>query len=35
LISKKLELRNLFRMRHWKVALKEYLDDYYKGYLIK
>ena len=35
LISKKLELRNLFRMRHWKVALKEYLHDYYNGYLIE
>ena len=35
LISKKLELRNLYTMRYWKVALKEYLDEYYKGYLIK
>jgi len=34
LISKKLELRNLFKMRHWKVALNEYLHDYYNGYLI-
>ena len=35
LISKKLELRNLFRMRDWKVALKEYLGDYYNEYLTK
>lgn len=35
LISKKLELRNLLRMRHWKVALTEYLHNYYNGYLIK
>jgi len=34
LISKKLELRNLLKMRHWKVALNEYLHDYYNGYLI-
>jgi len=33
LISKKLELRNLLKMRHWKVALNEYLHEYYNGYL--
>ncbi len=33
LICKKLKLRRLNEMRHWKVALKEYLQEYYKGYL--
>jgi dTDP-4-dehydrorhamnose reductase len=33
LISKKLELRNLYKMKHWKVALNEYLHDYYNGYI--
>ncbi|RJQ26453.1 NAD(P)-dependent oxidoreductase [Candidatus Parcubacteria bacterium] len=33
LISKKLELRNLHMMRHWKVALNEYLKNYYIDYL--
>ena len=33
LVSKKLELRNLFTMRHWKIALNEYLNDYYREYL--
>jgi dTDP-4-dehydrorhamnose reductase len=26
---KKLELRNLYRMRHWKEALREYINDYF------
>jgi dTDP-4-dehydrorhamnose reductase len=30
LVNSKLNLRQLNRMRHWKVALKAYLDDYYK-----
>ena len=33
LINKKLELRELNMMRDWKTALKEYLEDYYQGYL--
>jgi dTDP-4-dehydrorhamnose reductase len=33
LINKKLELRGLNIMRDWKMALREYLSDYYKDYL--
>ena len=33
LINRKLNIRNLNLMRDWKVALKEYIDTYYKGYL--
>lgn len=33
LINKKLELRGLNIMRDWKVSLKEYINDYYTGYL--
>jgi dTDP-4-dehydrorhamnose reductase len=33
LINKKLNIRNLNIMRDWKVALREYLDEYYVGYL--
>ena len=33
LINKKLDLRNLNVMRNWKLALAEYIKDYYKGYL--
>jgi len=33
LINKKLSLRNLNKMRHWKVALREYLENYYKNYI--
>lgn len=33
LINRKLELRNLNVMRDWKIALKEYLDNYYQDYL--
>lgn len=33
LVNKKLNLRQLNLMRDWRVALVEYLDDYYKGYL--
>lgn len=33
LINKKLDLRNLNKMRDWKVALKEYIENYYLGYL--
>ena len=33
LLNKKLDLRKLNIMRDWKIALKEYLNDYYAGYL--
>ena len=33
LLTKKLELRGVSRMRDWKVSLKEYIDNYYDGYL--
>lgn len=33
LVNKKLELRNLNLMRDWKVALRDYLKNYYQGYL--
>ncbi len=33
LLNKKLDLRGLNIMRDWKVALKEYLENYYQGYL--
>ena len=33
LVNKKLNLRNLNIMRDWKIALKEYIRDYYKGYI--
>lgn len=33
LVNKKLNIRNVNIMRDWKVALREYLDNYYKGYL--
>ena len=33
LVNKKLDLRGINIMRDWKIALKEYLDDYYSDYL--
>ena len=33
LINRKLDIRDINVMRDWKIALKEYLDNYYKGYL--
>ena len=33
LINQKLNIRNVNIMRDWLVALKEYLDNYYEGYL--
>ncbi len=33
LINKKLDLRQLNIMRDWKICLKEYIDEYYQGYL--
>jgi len=35
LIDKKLDLRGANIMREWKICLKEYLKNYYKGYLDK
>jgi len=34
LINRKLDLRKLNIMRDWRVALKEYINDYYQGYLV-
>lgn len=33
LVNKKLDLRNLNLMRNWKDSLKEYIEQYYNGYL--
>lgn len=33
LINRKLNLRKMNIMRDWRLALKEYLQDYYQGYL--
>lgn len=33
LLTKKLELRGVNKMKDWKVALKEYIDNYYQDYL--
>jgi dTDP-4-dehydrorhamnose reductase len=33
LINRKLDIRHLNLMRDWKVALQEYISQYYKGYL--
>lgn len=33
LITKKLDLRGVNQMRDWRVALKEYIEDYYQNYL--
>ncbi len=33
LINQKLNIRNVNIMRDWRVALKEYLNNYYEGYL--
>jgi len=33
LVDKKLDIRGLNTMRDWRICLKEYLDNYYKGYL--
>lgn len=35
LITKKLDLRGVNQMRDWRVALKEYIDNYYSGYIGK
>lgn len=33
LINRKLNIRNMNMMRDWEVALKDYIDNYYAGYL--
>ena len=33
LVNRKLDLRGFNKMRSWKVALKDYLDNYYQDYL--
>lgn len=33
LLTRKLDLRGVNKMRDWKIALKEYLDNYYQNYL--
>ncbi len=33
LVNRKLSIRGINIMRDWKVSLKEYIEDYYKGYL--
>lgn len=33
LIAKKLNLRNVNLMRDWRICLKEYIEEYYQGYL--
>lgn len=33
LVTKKLDLRSANKMRDWKIALKEYVDNYYQDYL--
>ena len=34
LITRKLDYRNINIMRDWKICLKEYIDEYYKDFLI-
>lgn len=33
LVNKKLMLRGVNKMRDWRISLKEYIDEYYQGYL--
>jgi dTDP-4-dehydrorhamnose reductase len=33
LLNRKLNIRSINIMRDWKIALKEYIEDYYQGYL--
>ena len=33
LVTKKLDLRGVNQMRDWRIALKEYVESYYNGYL--
>lgn len=33
LVTKKLQLRGIKKMRDWKIALREYIANYYQGYL--
>jgi dTDP-4-dehydrorhamnose reductase len=33
LLTKKLDMRGVNKMKDWKIALKEYIENYYQGYL--
>ena len=33
LLTRKLQLRGVNKMRDWKISLREYIENYYKGYL--
>jgi len=33
LVTKKLQLRGIAKMRDWRIALREYIKNYYQGYL--
>ena len=33
LLTKKLDIRGVNKMRDWRISLKEYIDNYYQGYL--
>lgn len=33
LLTRKLDMRGVNAMRNWRIALKDHLDNYYKGYL--
>ena len=33
LLTKKLDMRGVNKMRDWRISLKEYIDNYYQGYL--
>jgi dTDP-4-dehydrorhamnose reductase len=33
LLTRKLNIRGVNQMREWKVALREYIENYYQGYL--
>ena len=33
LLNKKLDLRGVNKMRDWRISLKEYINEYYEGYL--
>ncbi|MDR1760923.1 MAG: NAD(P)-dependent oxidoreductase [Bacteroidales bacterium] len=33
LLTRKLELRGIHTMKNWRVSLKEYIENYYQGYL--
>ena len=33
LVTRKLQLRGVNKMKDWRISLKQYIDDYYQGYL--